>query len=408
MSNLPPISFRPGQPAPSQFTSNMMAFNPGSYNPSMPYGAQYQQPQYQQQPPQFGMPIPGGSAFGSNFNLEPPRQTFFNRSTTGMMQQTSSYQHINHLKNVMPCLEKEFKSSGVNVVIINNAENPGSKNFDLSIDVEAMVKVGDKDMPIKLQLPKEFPNQTPTLFSKIGLSHKIINKLSQEIDFKQYYPWDKKTSKAVDLIKATERYFNENSPFQNLEEKKFDTILENIEDRAVSKLKDLEVRAFFNNLSVDDKKTVANNDQLKTIELIKQSSEYKQADDSRTMLTKSIGLLTQSIHKEVNNAEVVYKDMKKAQALTEETTTELNNLYTSVAVESQRFDKNNVVHSLEQYSKKLEENCMTEMLTEQLKAACDKISLDKTLTDFIKKRTEFNKLLIIKGKLTGVQLQAAT
>lgn len=399
----PPISFRPGQQGPPQYTSNFNAFVPGSnFNPAMPYGAQYTQPQVST----FAMPVPGMNAFGQQ-QPDQGRQTFFNRSTAGMMPQAMNYQHINHLKNVMPCLEREFKGTNYQVVFINNAENPGSKNFDLSIDVETCINVGDHQMALKLQVPKEFPNQAPVLFSKSGVAHSIINKLSQEIDYKSYYPWEKKTSKAVDLIKATEKYFRSNSPFDNLEGKKFDSILNNIEDRAVTKLKDLDVKSFYNNLSAEDKKVVGNSDQFKTIDLLKKTPEYKAVEENKKILASCIATLAQTVAKEVMKAESTFKDMKKAQALTEDSTSELNNLYTSVAVEQQRFDKNNVVHSIEQYSKKIEENCLPEKLNEQLKEVCDKNTLDKTITEFIKKRTEFNKMAIIKGKLTGAQLHAA-
>ena len=158
-------------------------------------------------------------------------------------------------------------------------------------------------MPIKIQIPKEFPNQSPVLFSKSGVAHKIINKLSQEIDFKQYYVWEKKTSKAVDLLKATEKYFKDNSPFDNLEGKKFDSILGNIEDRAVSKLKDIDVKNFYNNLSADDQKTVNSSDQFKTIDILKKTDEYKQVEECKKILNGCIALLAQTVDKEIINAE---------------------------------------------------------------------------------------------------------
>lgn len=406
MSN-PPISFRPGAPQqqqPPQYSSNMMAFMPGSYNPAMPYGAQFGQPQV----PSFGMPIPGVAPFSTpQPQADHSRNTFFNRSTTGLLPQSMNYQHINHLKNLMPYIEKELRASNFEFVIVNNAENPGSKNFDLSIDVELCLTLGENKLPLKVQIPKEFPNQAPQLFSKSGVAHKLINKLSQEIDYNQYYPWEKTKCKVVELLKATDKYFRENSPFESLEGKKFDQILENIEERAASKLKELDVRKFYNDLSAEDKQIVNSKDQFKTVDLLKKTNEYKQVEESKRVLAACISTLAQTVGREITEAEKTYKDMKKAQSLTEESTTELNSLYTTAAVESQRFDKNNVVHSIEQYSKKIEETCYPEGLSQQLKEVCDKLTLDKTLNDFIKKRTEFNKMLIVKGKLTGAQLHAA-
>lgn len=407
----PPIAFRPGQPAPGQqYTSNLMAFmNPG-FPSNLPYGVQPQPPMgFGNQPSHFGMPVPGQNPFSTFGNPVPegPRQTFFNKSTVGMMPQNMSHQHINHLKNVMPCIEREFKSTNYNVVIINNAQNPGSPTFDLTIDVELMLKISENQFPVKLQIPKEFPNQAPVLFSKSGVAHKLINKMTQEIDYSQYYPWDKKTAKAVDLIAATEKYFTTNNPFENVEGKKFEACLDSADEVASKKLNNINLGEFYNKLSIDNKKVVSTGDQLKTFELLKATPEYQEATNTKKLLTKCINMLIQTVSREAENTEQVYNEMKKAQVYAESSTSELNGLLTSVAVESQKFDKNNVIHSIDQRSKKIENDCMCEGLHEQLKGANDKNTFEKTLNDFIKKRTEYNKLIILKGKLSGAQLMAA-
>lgn len=412
MSNQPPISFRSGQPAPGQqYMSNMMAFANPNFNAGLPYGAQPQPPMgFNNQPSQFGMPIPGQNPFGTfgQSHQEAPRQTFFNKSTLGMMPQNMSYQHINHLKNVMPCIEREFKSSNYkDYLIINNADNPGSPNFDLSIDVEIVLKLGEYQFPIKLQIPKEFPNQAPSLFSKSGVSHQLISKMTQEIDFKLYYPWDNKTCKTVDLLIATEKYFRQNNPFENVEGKRFEACLDNAEDTACRQLSGLDVRGFYNKLSVNEKKVVSTGDQLKTFEILKSTPEYKQADHTKKLLSNCIGMLAQTVSKEIEKTEQIYKEMKKAQVCAESSTSELDGVMTSVAIESQKFDKNNLVHIIEQESKKIENDCMCEGLANQLKQVSEKTAFEKTLNEFIRKRTEYNKMVILKGKLSGVQLMAA-
>ena len=408
MSGPPPISFRPGQQTPAQqYGSNMMAFINPNTGGGLPYGMQ-PQPGINSQPSHLGMPIPGQNPFAQfgQHQQNAPRQTFFNKSTAGMMPQNMSHQHVNQLKNVMPCLDREFKSTNYNVVIINNAQNPGSPNFDLTIDVEVMLKLGDNQFPLKVQVPKEFPNQAPTLFSKSGVSHQLINKMTQEINFSQYYPWDKKTSKTVDLVVATEKYFRLNNPFDQAEGKRFDACLESTEDAACKKISAIDVKGFYNKLSADNKKVVASGDQFKTFELLKASEEYKQAEQSKKLLGNCIGMLAQTVSQEMEKTNQVYSALKKAQIDAECSTSELNGLITSVAFEGQKFDKNNVVHSIEQRSKKIETDCLCESFSEQLKSTSDKSSFDKILADFIKKRTEYNKMVIVKGKLSGVQLIA--
>ena len=95
--------------------------------------------------------------------------------------------------------------------------------------------------------------------------------------------------------------------------------------------------------------------------------------------------------------------MRKAQALAQGSYENLNALYTSAAVESQRFDKTSVIHFMDQYADKLGQEVRMDTFGESLRAAGDKASLDKTILDFLKKRAEYNKILIIKNKLTGVQ-----
>lgn len=413
MSHQPPISFRPGGNVPGQqYTSNMMAFmNPqqGGSQFKLPYGVQpplgfNQQPQ----PSQFGMPIPGVNPFGNFQQQDQGKQTFFNKSTVGMMPQTMNYQHINHLKKVMPCLEKEFQSTNYRVVFINNAENPGSANFDLSIDVEINLSLGENNFPLKIQVPKEFPNQAPVLYSKGGVTHKLINKVTQEIDYSKYYNWEKKSSKVVDLVSATETYFKKDNPYESGHDKKFEEMFENLESNSASALAKLDVKNFYNSLSFEDKKTVSDMDQFKTIELLKNTREYKEIEEKKHLLSRCIGALAQTVAREAEKAETIYSEMKRAQALTESSTSELNALLTSVAVESQKFDKNNVVHSIEQCSKRIGEYCLPEALSMQLKEINDKSSLEKALGDFIKNRTEYNKLVILKGKLSGVQLNATS
>lgn len=409
MSNQPPISFRPGAPAPGQqYISNMNAFLP-QQQPKLPYGVQpplgfNQHPQ----PSQFGMPVPGVNPFG-NFQQQDPqgRQTYFGKSTVAMMPQTMSYQQINHLKNVMPCLEREFKATNYRVVIINNAENPGSANFDLTIDVEVILFLGDNNFPLKIQVPKEFPNQAPVVYSKGGVTHKLIDKVTQKIDSSTYYTWEKKNSKVVDLVAATEKYFNNDNPFENKEGKKFEEMLENLESNFISGLAKFDVKAFYNGLSFEDKQTVISGDQFKSIELLKSVKEYKETVEKRQLLNRCIAALAQTVAREAEQAETTFYEMKRAQITTASSTSELNTLLTSVQVESQRYDKNNVIHSIDQYSKKIEQSCMPEALCEQLKEVNEKTALEKTINDFVKRRSEYNKLVILKGKLSGVQLMAA-
>jgi len=165
----------------------------------------------------------------------------------------------------------------------------------------------------------------------------------------------------------------------------------------------MDIKNFYSKLSANDKKIVDRGDEFGTIELLKKSPEYKSLEEMKTLVTKCLWILNQTAMKEVHATEAVYADMKKAQNQTQESADTLNQLYTSAAVESQRFDKTSVIHHLDQYAEKLGQEVRMDTFGESLRGASDKATLDKTILDFIKKRAEYNKIQIMKNKLTGVQ-----
>jgi len=62
-------------------------------------------------------------------------------------------------------------------------------------------------------VPKEFPNEAPKLFAKNAVENNLIDKATMEVNYKAYFQWDRKNSKALDLVQATEKYFTEHNPF---------------------------------------------------------------------------------------------------------------------------------------------------------------------------------------------------
>jgi hypothetical protein len=75
--------------------------------------------------------------------------------------------------------------------------------------------------------------------------------------------------------------------------------------------------------------------------------------------------------------------------------------YTSAAIETQKFDNASVIRHLTQYIAALEPTCSHSSLKEKISSASDKASLDKALMEFIKKRTDYQKLVIQKNYLSG-------
>lgn len=95
--------------------------------------------------------------------------------------------------------------------------------------------------------------------------------------------------------------------------------------------------------------------------------------------------------------------MKQAQELAQSSSNDLTLLYTSAAMESQKFEKSNVIQVLNQHTTKLATESDPSVLVSGLKEATNKQSLDKTIEDFMKKRTDYNKAVLIKSKLAGLQ-----
>ena len=75
--------------------------------------------------------------------------------------------------------------------------------------------------------------------------------------------------------------------------------------------------------------------------------------------------------------------------------------YTSAAIETQKFDNASVIRHLTQHIAALDPACSHSSLKEKVSAASDKASLDKALMEFIKKRTDYQKLVIQKNHLSG-------
>lgn len=256
----PPIAFRPGQPNPSQgtgsqgqYVSNMMAFSAGGMGNQ---GGGYTPPPAFSGGLGFGAMNPGGFP-GSNFqqpNLgrvdsSSHRQTFYGKSGVGNASQNMQKAHIDHLKNLMPFVEKELKASNCKYTIKNNSENQqGSKDFELTLNGDVDLRIGDNIFPVRFKIPKEFPNHPPTAISKIPITHPIIDKNNLEIKFSDYYKWDKKTSKLIELINATTKYFTENSPFKNNEGTQLEVYLRKFEDQAIKKFENMDMRQFYSTL----------------------------------------------------------------------------------------------------------------------------------------------------------------
>ena len=79
----------------------------------------------------------------------------------------------------------------------------------------------------------------------------------------------------------------------------------------------------------------------------------------------------------------------------------MKQLYTSAAIETQKFDNASVIRHLIQNAAALEPTCSQSGLKEKLSSASDKASADRALTEFINKRTEYQKLVIQKNQLSG-------
>ena len=79
----------------------------------------------------------------------------------------------------------------------------------------------------------------------------------------------------------------------------------------------------------------------------------------------------------------------------------MKQLYTSAAIETQKFDNASVIRHLTQYAATLEPSCSLNGLKEKISSASDKASADRALTDFIKKRADYQKLVIQKNQLSG-------
>lgn len=99
------------------------------------------------------------------------------------------------------------------------------------------------------KVPKEFPNEAPTMFSKNAVDHPIVNNTTLEINFAKFYPWEKKVSKVVDLIAAADKYFNNNSPFDNSVSRKTESLLRSVDNLALKGFEGMDVNAFYNDLS---------------------------------------------------------------------------------------------------------------------------------------------------------------
>lgn len=99
------------------------------------------------------------------------------------------------------------------------------------------------------KIPKEFPNQAPTMFSKNAVDSDIVNRTTLEINYSKFYPWEKKTSKVVELLAASEKFFTANSPFDNHVSRKVDTMLGGIENQIIQNFERIDVNSFYNSLS---------------------------------------------------------------------------------------------------------------------------------------------------------------
>lgn len=109
-----------------------------------------------------------------------------------------------------------------------------------------------------------------------------------------------------------------------------------------------------------------------------------------------------TVTNEIEAADSVYNDMKKAQQLTQRSAADLNQMFTSASVESQKLDKTSVAHHIDQYCDKLANECKVSDLGESIKNITDKSDLDKTITDFIRRRAHYNQTVILKNMLNGV------
>ena len=79
----------------------------------------------------------------------------------------------------------------------------------------------------------------------------------------------------------------------------------------------------------------------------------------------------------------------------------MKQLYTSAAVESEKFQSSSVIFNLDQYIKKFEKTCNVQDFGGKIAGASDKSSAEKAINDFIKNRTEYQKLIIQRNKLAG-------
>lgn len=141
-------------------------------------------------------------------------------------------------------------------------------------------------------MPKEFPNEAPVMYSMIAVDHPVVNKNDMVIKFTQFYPWEKKSSKIVELISSAEKYFTANSPFDNSASKKVESLFSKLEDNCLKGFETMDINSFYNSLSADDKATINKRDEFTTYEILKKSPQYKQVEDTRNLLGKCVNILS--------------------------------------------------------------------------------------------------------------------
>ena len=98
-------------------------------------------------------------------------------------------------------------------------------------------------------IPKNFPNSRPTIQSRIALENKLYNKSTSEFDFSSIYDWGKNNPSLKELAIEMQKYFVQNSPFINKDQKALDQILTNLELNLVKPMEKFNAIEYYNKLS---------------------------------------------------------------------------------------------------------------------------------------------------------------
>lgn len=388
--NTPPIPFRPGQPhqPQPQYTSSFgMAYRNQVYyhqTPGQAHGQGYQPPQQTAHlPPTFSQALPTSSSTTlNNFNLG------------------SRANYKTHLAKVQPILEREFKDSGYQAAIINNSEGTSLK-YDFSIDIFLSFRLESKELQLQVVVPKDFPTGPPSIIVKNPIEHSLIDCMTKRLDYGGFYQW-KDSSKVVELVKATEEFFKKNNPFKDEETIKIDSMFAKAEKNIINEWLAINWEEFYNRLGESDKQTVQRKDDLATIEIIKRSPEYQKIKGMKNSLSKALLALTTSVQEKHSTAMANYALMKDAQKSAEASMEDMSQTLTSAVVESQRFDKANVVQEIDNWmnSDKAAES-KREHFQDIYATLENKDQLRSALDEYIRRKQNFKKMMIVKNKFNG-------